>query len=132
MQVAIIRWSFRAVGLLLILLNAFHLTLGFVRLQRALAAETIAPRFEEALKTAWLYLGTTGLALGVMLLWLSADAAAGDPVAWKAGMTIAAALIVVGVASFLATGKHPGLLLLCLFGLAVAIPLLVFREHFRR
>ena len=131
MQTLILRWSFRLVGALLIVLNTFHLTVGFVRLQKALLAESIPQRFAEALKTAWLYVGTLGLVFGVLLLWTAGQAAAGDPVAWKVGTSIGVALVLTGVASFLATGKHPGLLVVSLFGLVLLIPLLLFRSHFR-
>ena len=118
-------WSFRAVGALLVLLNAMHVTVGFARLRRALAAEPIQPRFDEALRTAWLYLGMLGLAVGALLLWIAPDAAAGDRVAWRVGVAIGAALVATGIGAFLATRRHPGLLVLSVFGLALLIPLLV-------
>jgi hypothetical protein len=42
------------------------------------------------------------------------------------------ALVAVGVASFLAAGRHPGLLLFSLFGFILTVPLVIFREHFGR
>ena len=128
---SIIRWTFVGVGVLLVILNAVHLSVGFARLRHALEAEPIPLRFAEALKTAWLYVGSTGLAFGLMLCWFSPDAAAGSAVAWKIGMAIGVTLIAAGAATYFATGKHPGLLFLSVFGLAVVIPLLVYRAHFQ-
>lgn len=131
MQTRIVAWSFGIVGALLVVLNAFHLSVGFARVRRALESQPIPERFADALKTAWLYLGTMGVVLGVLLCWLAADAAAGSPVAWKAGVAIGVGLVAVGVASFFATGRHPGFLVLSVFGLAVLVPLLVYRAYFR-
>lgn len=128
---SLIRWTFLAVGALLVILNALHLTLGFARLLHALETEPIPLRFAEALKTAWLYAGTFGLASGLMLCWLSSDAAAGSSVARKAGMAIGVTLIAAGAAAYFATGKHPGLLFLSVFGVVVLVPLLVYRTHFQ-
>lgn len=122
---SIVRWSFLGVGILLVILNAFHLTAGFVRVRHALDAQPIPPRFADALQTAWLYLGSMGLAFGVILCWCASDAAAGSIVAWKIGMTIGVALIATGVAAYLATGKHPGLLFLSVLGVVILIPLIL-------
>ena len=123
----VLRWSFRIVGALLVLMNGLQLTVGVVRLRRALAVEPIPQRFDEPLRTAWFYMATLGVTLGIVLLFLAADAAAGNHAAWKAGLIIGIGLVATGIASFLATGRHPGLLAISVFGLALVIPLLVYR-----
>ncbi|MGH9421484.1 MAG: hypothetical protein ACRD3J_16015 [Thermoanaerobaculia bacterium] len=122
---ALTRWSVIAVASLLILLNLAHISLGFVRLKNALLAEPIPERFADPLKTAWLYLGTVGLSLGLILLWLLPNLLRGDTGAWKATFGVGVALIAVGLGSYLATRKHPGLLALCILGLALVVPLLL-------
>ena len=130
MSTAVIRGVAATVGSLLLLLNALHLTVGFVRLRRALAAEPIVPRFDDALRTAWLYLGAMGFMSGAMLLWLLPDLGAGSIGAWKGAAGIAGLLIAGGVASYAATRKHPGMLALSVMGLALLVPLLIYRSQF--
>lgn len=127
---SILRGIAGVVGILLLVLNAFHMTFGFIRLRRALAAEPIPPRFDDALRTAWLYLGTMGFSAGALLLWLLPDLGAGAMSAWKGATAIAGLLIASGIASYVATRKHPGMLFLSVLGLALLIPLIMFRPHF--
>ena len=124
---AAVRWSFLLVGVVLVLLNTMQVTVGFARLRRALAADPIPKRLDEPLRTAWVYTGIVGIALGALLLALSGDAAAGNPAAWKAGVGIGLTLVATGIASFLATRSHPGLLIVSVFGIAILVPLWLSR-----
>jgi len=128
----ILRWSSGAVGVTLIVLNSLHLSVGLLRVRAALEQAAIAPRFGEPLTIAWVYIGCINIALGILLLWLGPDLAAGSAAAWKAGLILGVALVAVGLASYLATGKHPGLLFFSLLGLVLLVPLVTFRQHFRR
>src|SRR5215210_1514318 len=128
---SLVRWCIGGIGGVLILLNALHLTVGFARLQRALTEEPIPDRFAEPLKTAWLYLGSVSLLLGVLLLWLLPEIQLGRPAAWKAVVWVGLALVATGISAYLATRNHPGLLFLCLLGLVLLIPLLYYRDHFQ-
>jgi hypothetical protein len=125
-------WSVGVVGTLLVVLNVAHLTFGFARLQHALATEPIPTRLAEPLKIAWVYIGSVTLLLGGLLLWLLPDLAAGSAGAWKAAVGLGLTLVGVGIASFLATGRHPGLLFFCLLGIALLAPLLLARPSFQR
>jgi len=127
-----VRWSVGVVASLLIILNLLHLTLGFTRLQRALAEQPIPARFADPLRTAWLYIGSVTLLLGILLLWLLPDLSAGSAGAWKAAVGLGVTLIVVGIASHFATGRHPGLLFFCVLGLALLVPLLLARQFFQK
>ena len=118
-----VRWTFTSVGILFVLLNTMQVTIGFARLLRALATDPIPKRLEDPLRTAWIYLGILGIALGALLILISKDAAAGDPVARKVGIAIGVALVAAGIGSFLATRAHPGLLVISVFGAIVLIPL---------
>lgn len=130
MQVRAVRWSVGLIGVLLVALNAFHLTLGMAGMRQAVSDEAVAPRIAEALAIAWVYMGCINLILGLLLLWLIPDLSAGRIGAWKAAIGVGAALVVVGVASFVTAGSHPGLLLFSLFGLVVLGPLIALRGYF--
>ena len=121
----LIRWSVIVVAAALILLNFVQITVGFSRLSRALEVEPIPQRFADPLRTAWLYLATLGLSIGILLLWLLPNLLRGDSGAWKATLGIGFGLVATGIASFLATRRHPGMLALSVLGLVLVVPLLL-------
>jgi hypothetical protein len=129
---AVVRLAAGIVGGLLVILNSAHLTIGLIRLHRALGEEPISTRLADPLKTGWVMSGTLCLFSGALLLFLLPDLAVGSYAAWKAAAVTASGLVLLGVAAVLATGRHFGLLLLSVMGLAVLVPLLVWRLHFQQ
>lgn len=126
----VIRLTAGIVGGLLVLLNGLHLTFGFVRLNQALATESISARLADPLKTGWIISGCVNLILGLVLLWLLPDLASASPVAWKVAVVIALGLVALGLAAVLATGRHFGLLAFSFLGLSLLVPLLLWRSLF--
>ena len=126
----VIRLAAAAVGSLLVLLNAFHLSIGLVRLHRALSTETIAARLIDPLKLGWVMSGCLNLLLGLILLSLLPDLAAGSLVAWKVAMAIGIGLVALGIAAVAVTRGHYGLLTFSIFGLLLLVPLLSWRSLF--
>ena len=129
--ITVIRVITGVVGGLLVALNGLHLTFGLARLYRAIGEEGVSTRLADALKTGWVISGCANLLLGLLLLALLPDLGAGSPAAWKAAAITAVGLVVIGVAAVLATGRHLGLLLFSAMGLALLIPLLIWRSHFQ-
>ena len=128
--IAVIRVIAGMVGGLLVALNALHLTFGLARMYRAVGEESVSARLGDALKTGWVISGCANLVLGILLLALLPDLGTANPAAWKAATITAVGLVVIGVAAVLATGRHIGLLLFSAMGLALLIPLLIWRSHF--
>lgn len=126
----VIRLVTAAIGGLLVLLNVFHLSIGLIRLHRALSTEPIAARLVDPLKIGWVMSGCWNLLLGLILLWLLPDLAAGSIAAWKVATAISVGLIVVGIAAVAMTRGHYGLLAFSLFGLLLLVPLLLGRSLF--
>lgn len=126
----VIQLATAAVGGLLILLNAFHLSIGSIRLHHALSTETIAGRLVDPLRIGWVMSGCLNLLLGLILLLLLPDLAAASIVAWKVATAISIGLIVLGIAAVAVTRGHYGLLAFSLFGSLLLVPLLLWRSLF--
>lgn len=117
-------------GVVLLVLNLLHLGYGIPRLRSRIAAGEVSAGLATPFVVAWLYVGLAGLAFGCLLVVIAPDVAAGNPVARRVAITVSLTLIVFGVAAFAAARSHPGLLLISLFGVAVLLPVLIYRPHF--
>jgi len=124
-SVAIVRWTMLAVGWAMIALNALHLVAGVPRLRARIAAGEVAQSLAAPFLTAWIWLGIVDLILGVILLLIARDAATGNVVARRVALSIGIGLLIVGLAAFAASPKHPGLLVVSLFGLILVGVLLL-------
>ena len=127
----ILKLSTGCVGAVLVILDVFHLAYGIPRLKARIAAREVSEGLATPFLAAWVNIGIAGIAFGVLLLMVSGDLAGGSRLARRVVLTIAAALLLLGVGTFGVADQHPGLLLMSLFGLVLAAPVLYYREHFR-
>jgi hypothetical protein len=117
-------WLVTTVAVLFLLLNLAHVTVGWVRLRRLLVANpTTNERIADVIQVAWLGIGVCGACMSAVLLALGPAAIAGDYEARAGSFIIALGLIALGVAQFVSTRKHPGLLVISAFGIAVLVAL---------
>ena len=115
---------------ILALLNIVHLAYGLPRLRGRIALGEVSASLATPFLAAWLHAGLAGLAFSALLFVAAPDLAAGSLLARRIVITVSLALIAVGAGMFALARKHPGLLVIALFGIVLLVPLIVFRAHF--
>lgn len=126
------RLSALGVGGLQLAMNLLTLARGPQRIREELARGAVSERFADLLSVAWVYGGVANLCIPVLLLLLAGPLRAQNPLAWRAAVTIGGYYVLVGLGTY-AVGirRHTGLLVFCVFGLALLVPAWLARASFR-
>lgn len=118
-----LRLTTYVIATIMAVLNILHLAYGLPRLRRRIAEGEVSASLSTPFLVAWLYVGIAGLAFSGLLFVVAPDLATGSLLARRVVIAVALALIALGAGSFALARRHPGLLFIALFGVALLVVL---------